>query len=104
MLPPELGVALGHFDVGMPENLSQIVKIVAVSGSERMTQVIEPEVGDLCSPEQIVEIPIESASVAIGPLPFRTCGNRFGVEEGQPKLERRTQNHFAIQSEQPFGA
>ena len=74
MLPPELGIALGHLDIGMPENFGHLVEIAAVHHvpeSENVTQVMEPEVRDICSPEQILETSFESASVAIGPLPRR---------------------------------
>jgi len=67
MLPPEPGVALSPLDVGMSENLGQLVQIAAVHhvpGSESVTQVVEPEVRYLRSPEQILEPSFESAPAA----------------------------------------
>lgn len=56
MLPTELGIALGHLDVRVAQYLRELVKIAAVHhvpGGEGMTQIVESEILNSSSIEQV---------------------------------------------------
>ncbi len=63
VLPTQLCIAFRHLDIRVPEDLRQLIKITAVPhvpGCEGVTQIVEPEISDGCSFEQIIETSIQS--------------------------------------------
>lgn len=68
VLPSELGIALSHLDIRVTENLRKLVEIAAVHhvpGRKRVTQIVEPEILNLCSFEQRCETPLQSLPPAL---------------------------------------
>jgi len=63
----QLGVMLGHLGIGVTEKLRQFVQIAAVhhvSGCEGVTQIVEPEVMDIGSFEQVLKTSFQSLTLA----------------------------------------
>src|SRR5207244_2711652 len=73
MLPRQLRIAFCHLDVRVAEYLCEFVKIAAVHHVPRcksVTQIMKPEVLNLCSVEQVFKTPLHALPPTLG-LPFR---------------------------------
>ena len=67
----QFGLTLSHLDIGATENLRELVEIAKihhVPGCEGITQIVEPEVLNRCSSEQVFEAPLQSLASALRAL------------------------------------
>jgi hypothetical protein len=106
MRTPQIGVAFGHLDIGVTKKLRELVKIPPVHhvpGRKGVTQIVEPEVLNLRSFEQVLKTSLQSlASARCAPFGGKSDPDRSPLGTAEfPRPAPTTWGHNAPPILQP---